>query len=43
MTPIRTEKNRQLLAFDLDGDGLASAAELEAIRESRRETVESKE
>jgi hypothetical protein len=41
--PEYLEKNRQLLAFDLDGDGLASAAELEAIRESRRETVESKE
>lgn len=41
--PEYLEKYRQLLAFDLDGDGLASAAELEAIRESRREATESKD
>lgn len=41
--PGYLEKNRQLLAFDLDGDGLASAAELEAIRESRRQAAGKKD
>jgi hypothetical protein len=41
--PEYLEKNRQLLDFDLDGDGLASASELEAIRESRRQAAGSED
>jgi len=41
--PGYLEKNRQLLDFDLDGDGLASASELEAIRESRRQAAGSED
>lgn len=43
MGPAYLEGNRQLLAFDLDGDGLASTAELKAIRESRRQAAEEKD
>ncbi len=34
--PAYLEKSQRLLAFDADGDGIASAAELEAIRKSRQ-------
>ncbi len=37
--PAYLEKSQKLLAFDSDGDGIASPAELEAIRKSRRDSA----